>query len=191
MPRSPRSLQDPQAGATTIILVLILLALLTVGVMGMSRNALREVVTSGTGRQGAMARDTADSGIEWAVFWLDPQNGLQASGSALELRNLMTKLSLNTAMAGKTYDPRTQGLYTPGAAPAADQAPPGSTNLKQGFTVGLTYMGRLPIADMSQGISSTAFTPATGNDSMPGPDLWAIQRPQCPHDARPAAKPSR
>ena len=175
--RSPmRTLQDPQAGATTIILALILLALLSVGVMGLSRNSLRELIISGSSRQGAMARNVADSGIEWAIYWLDPANSLQASDSALELRNLKSLLNADNTLMGQPYDPHT---LAPSAAsrpsPPPDQTINTAAGFTQGYTLALTRMGSLDPADTGQGIGPGAFAPASGKPSTLTPQIWALR----------------
>jgi hypothetical protein len=39
----------------------------------------------------------------------------------------------------------------------------------------LTRMGKLPITNMSQGVSQGSFTPATGSVPLQAPDLWAVR----------------
>ncbi len=178
-----RSLRDPQAGGITIIVTLMLLVLLTVAAMGMSKNALRELSISGTSRQGSMARNVADSGVEWAMYWLTDTNAGSAVSTALSLRNLKSTLAADGTLAGRSYDPleptisATQGLYMPSALPnpPADLVVGGLAGTTQGFTVGLTRMGKLPIANMSQGNGPAAFAPAQGNETKQAPDLWALR----------------
>jgi Tfp pilus assembly protein PilX len=174
---SNRSLHDPQAGGITIIVTLMLLVLLTVAAMGMSKNAMRELAISGTSRQGAMARNVADSGIEMSVYWLEGNNSLSATGTAVGLRNLKTKLLEDPALAGRAYSPIDQGLYPTSVLPTpqADMVLGSLSGTTQGFTIGLTRMGKLPIANMSQGNGPAAFSPAQGNESKSAPDLWALR----------------
>jgi hypothetical protein len=172
-----RSFQDPQTGGITIVVTLMLLVLITVGAMGMSKNALRELAISGTTRQGSMSRNVADSGIEWSVYWIDQYNSPTATGTALAMNNLKVLLGQNTTMAGRAYDPLTQALYNTSALPTppADTtlgAAPGTT---QGFTVALTRMGKLPITNMSQGSAQGSYTPAAGTVALQAPDLWALR----------------
>jgi hypothetical protein len=172
-----RSLQDPQAGGITIIVTLMLLVLLTVGAVGMSKNAIRELAISGTSRQGAMARNVADSGIEWAVYWFDSKNSPSATGTALGFKNLKLKLEQDQTLAGVPYDPITQGLYPTSVlpTPASDMRLGAVADTTQGFTIALTRMGKLPIANMSQGTGPGSFSPAQGRDSVQAPDLWALR----------------
>jgi Tfp pilus assembly protein PilX len=172
-----RSLQDPQAGGITIIVTLMLLVLITVAAMGMSKNALRELAISGTSRQGSMARNVADSGIEWSVYWLDLTNTTSASGTALGLKNLKIKLGADPTLAGRAYDPTTQGLYNTSilSNPPIDTTIGSLSGTTQGFTVGLTRMGKLPITDMSQGVGQGTYAPAQGAVALQAPDLWALR----------------
>ncbi len=175
--RTDRSFQGDQAGGITILVTLMLLVLITVGALGMSKNALRELAISGTSRQGSMARNAADSGIEWAVYWVNQYNSPTAAGTALQMNNLKVMLSQNPAKAGVAYDPTTMAPYTIGTlpTPSADTtlgSVPGTT---QGFTVALTRMGKLPITNMSQGVSQGSFTPAAGAVPLQAPDLWAFR----------------
>jgi hypothetical protein len=170
------SLQGSQAGGITILVALMLLVLLTVGAMGMSRNALRELVITGTSRQGSMARNVADSGIEWAIYWLDDANGAKAAGSALQLRTLKSKLAQDPTLAGKAYNPIGLGEYPATRPnPETDLTLGGLTNTTQGYSIGLTYMGKLPLANMSQGAGPGAFAPAQGTSPNQAPDLWALR----------------
>ncbi len=175
--RTDRFFHDTQAGGITILVTLMLLVLITVAAMGMSRNALRELAISGTSRQGSMARNVADSGIEWSVYWLDQTNAGTATGTALAMKNLKVLLGQNPDLAGVAYNPITLAPYNTAVLPT----PPADTTLgavagtTQGYTVALTRMGKLPITNMSQGVSQGSFTPASGSGPMQAPDLWAIR----------------
>ena len=175
--RSPR--QGTQQGGITILVALMLLVLLTVAAVGMSRNSLREIATTGFSRQGAMARNVADSGLEWSIHWLELQNAAVApSGAAANLNFLKTTLLGDLTKAGRAWDlanPASPGLYSPGGTPLAGLSltPSGSTT--QASTLGLTYMGKLPVAGMSQGVGTGAYTPAAGGATSQAPDLWAVR----------------
>lgn len=173
-----RSLRDPQAGGITIIVALMLLVLITIGAVGMSRNAIRELAISGSSRQGAMARNVADSGIEWSVYWLESNNSSGATaGTALGLRNLKSKLTQDDTLAGRAYSPVDQGLYPTSVMPTppTDLTIGSLSGTTQGFSVALTRMGKLPIANMSQGTGPASFSPAQGTISKQAPDLWALR----------------
>jgi hypothetical protein len=178
--RTDRSFHDVQTGGITILVTLMLLVLITVAAMGMSRNALRELAISGTSRQGSMARNVADSGIEWSVYWLDQYNAPAATGTGQQLNNLKVFLGQNPTMAGVAYDPTSTPPYT-AYTPSTLHTPPADTTLgalagtTQGFTVALTRMGKLPITNMSQGVSQGSFTPAAGTVPLQAPDLWAVR----------------
>ena len=177
--RTDRSFLDAQTGGITILVTLMLLVLITVAAMGMSRNALRELAISGTSRQGSMARNVADSGIEWSVYWLDQTNAASASATqtAIALKNLKVQLGQNPSMAGVAYDPTTLAPYNtaPLPTPPADTTLGAVAGTTQGFTMALTRMGKLPITNMSQGVSQASFTPATGAVPLQAPDLWAVR----------------
>ena len=173
MQHDPRS---TQTGGITILVSLMLLVLLTIAALGMSRNSFREIVTSGFSRQGAMTRNVADSGIEWSIHWIDLENGkLATSGAALQLNTLKTTLLADETLAGVSKDISSGGDYTPGGTLQSDLKLPGPTGVIQGFTLGLTRMGKLPVTDISQGSGSGAFTPASGGPLRQAPDLWAVR----------------
>ena len=178
-----RDLRHSEAGGITIVVALMLLVLLTVAAVAMSRNSLREIVTSGFTRQGAMARNVADSGIEWGVYWIDLDNSTTAGTTALKMANLSDGLLKDTTLSGKardvaTFVPGTSNpldTYSPGASLQADLTLPTPAGVTEGFTLGMTNMGKLPITMMSQGAGTNAFTPAAGSDNKNAPDLWAIR----------------
>ena len=177
MSDSTRTLRDSQVGGITIIVTLMLLVLLTVAALGMSKNAIRELAISGTSRQGSMARNVADSGIEWSVYWLDSKNSPSAAGTALGLANLKSKLAQDDTLAGRAYSPIDQGLYPTSTLPSPqpDMVLGAVSGTTQGYTVALTRMGKLPIMNMSQGTGPASFSPAQGNESKQAPDLWALR----------------
>ena len=167
-----------EAGGITIIVALMLLILLTTAAVGMSRNALRDIVTVGFGRQGAMARSVADSGLGWSIHWIDLENGKVApEGSARNLRNLKAALLLDPTLAGVAKAVRAGSLtnYAPGGTPPTDLALSSAAGTTQGYTLGLTCMGKLPIVLMSQGASTGTFRPAAGGLQQLAPDLWAVR----------------
>jgi len=176
----PNTLNHSQAGGITIIVALMLLVLLTVAALAMSRNSLREIVTSGFSRQGAMARNVADSGINWSIHWIDLENGKLASGTALQLVQLKAGLLANDTLSGRAKDINSTDFtapldYVSGGTLQGELQLAGAAGLTQGFTLGLTRMGKLPITMMSQGAGSGAFTPASGGPLKQAPDLWAIR----------------
>jgi len=177
--QSTRHRQRSQRGGITILVALMLLVLLSIAAVAMARNSLREIATSGFGRQGAMARNVADSGLEWSIHWMDPQNGAVApSGAAAKLTQLKATLLLDPTLAGVPRDlasPAAPGVYTPGGTPLAGLTLSSATGTTQASTLGLTYMGKLPVSGLSQGVGTGAYTPAAGGAASPAPDLWAIR----------------
>ncbi len=101
--RSRRTLAHKEAGGITILVVLSLLVLLTVAAIGMSRNSLREIMVAGTVRQGAEVVNTADAGLEWAMFWMYPPNasGGSPSASANAFLAVLDKLQKDTTLVGQ------------------------------------------------------------------------------------------
>jgi hypothetical protein len=169
---SPRT---AQAGGITIMVALMLLILLTIAAVGMSRNSFKEVVATGFMRQGAMAQNAADSGLEWSILWLADSNRPNATGSAKEMADLKLTLLQNSGMAGVAKDLHTGADYTAGAAMQDDLKLPGPTGYTQGFTLGLTSMGKMPITMTTQGTGPGAFSPASGAINKAAPDLWGIR----------------
>jgi Tfp pilus assembly protein PilX len=167
---------SPQTGGITILVALSLLVLLTIAAVGMSRNSFREVIISGTSRQGAMVRNAADAGIEWSIYWLDLSNAPSATLTGIKLQTLKNKLLQDDTLAGKAYDVHTGNIYPPLITSLqSDQiftTVPGSS---QGFSIAMTRMGKLPITDTSQGTTQAGFTPAQGGISKQAPDLWAVR----------------
>lgn len=182
-PHRHRGLTHSEAGGITIVVALMLLVLLTIAAVAMSRNALRELVTSGLSRQGAMARNAADAGLEWSIYWMDLENGQAAGGNtaATQLTSLKAGLLADPTLAGRAKDLNSTDFaapndYTPGGnLQAALTLPSTPSGVQAGYTLGLTYMGKLPVANMSQGVGSSAFAPATGGPLKLAPDLWAIR----------------
>jgi hypothetical protein len=174
------SRRSAQSGAITIMVALMLLVLLTIAAVGMSRNSFRSIVSSGFARQGAMAQNVADSGLEWSIYWMALGNSQVATNTgAREMATLKTTLLANDSMAGTAYDINGGGVYSPGSqTPQSDLTLPASAspaNVTQGYTIGLTRMGKLPITGMSQGSGQGAFTPAAGGPVTQAPDLWAVR----------------
>lgn len=173
-----------EAGGITIVVALMLLVLLTVSAVAMSRNSLREIVTSGFNRQGAMARSTADAGIEWAVYWIFADNGalagtLPGHESAVRFTSLQTALLQDSTLAGVAKDitdPTGGTAYTPGGALQPDLTLPSPAGVTaQGFTVGLTHLGAPTPTGMSVSTTPGGFNPAAGNIPTGIPQLWAIR----------------
>ena len=181
-----RTLESPsfnrETGGITILTALMLLVLLTIAAVGMSRNSFREAVISGTARQGSMVRNLGDSGIEWSLFWIFNENSTAPTATATGLKNLKTYLGQNPSLAGVPYDPNTLAPYNttnPPAIPADLYLPQvtssGGTVSTLGYSIALTRMGKLAIADMSQTGDSSGFQPAKGGENKPAPDLWAVR----------------
>ncbi|MCL1893299.1 MAG: hypothetical protein FWG02_03535 [Holophagaceae bacterium] len=180
--------KNTQAGGTTILVVLCLLVLLTVAALSMSKNSFREIQTGGFLRQGAMTKNVSDSGIEWTIYWIDLQ--LIGTSSSTEpghqLINLATDLLADSAKSGRAYA-LSGADYKVGKEPWESSQRLDSTStftgfdgnnemgFEMGFNIGLTRMGKLPVANMSQGAGAGSYTPAAGGSNLQAPDLWAIR----------------
>ncbi len=177
MHAQPQARRNRQAGGITILVALMLLVLLTIAAVGMSRNSFRDVVLSGTSRQGALVRNTADSGIEWGIFWIYPANSTTPTPTATAFQNLENTLRNNLTMAGKPYDPTTGGLYNTAnpPTPPADLTLPAIGNTTLGYSVALTSMGKLPVTDVFQGTRQGTNMSAAGQPMKAAPDLWAVR----------------
>jgi hypothetical protein len=174
--RVPADPHDPQTGGITILVALMLLVLLTVAALGMSKNAVRDIVSTGFTRQAAMTRSVAESGVEWTIYWMDWQNAPTGTNSAAALSKVQTLLLQNDAMAGVSTDIITGAQpYVPGGTLQPDLQWLSPTGTVEGFTIGLTRMGKLPLSGMSQGVGSGAYAPATGQTVVQAPDLWAVR----------------
>jgi hypothetical protein len=167
--------QPAQAGAITIMVALMLLVLLTIAAVSMSRNSFRDVVSSAFVRQGTMAQDVSDSGLEWSMYWITMANAANASGPALDLINLKNSMLLNNVSTGIAYDIISGAAYTTGGTLNAGMKVLSTPALTEGYTIGLTRMGKLPVTGISQGSGPGAFTPSAGTQLLQAPDLWAIR----------------
>lgn len=167
-----------EAGGITILVAMMLLVLLTIAAVGMSRNSFREIVTSGFTRQGAMARNVADSGVEWAVQWIELENSNVATGVPAQFRDQRKILRENELLRGFAKDALTGANYSADATPPADfTLAGGPAGVTQGFTLGITLMGKGSVSNTSQGTSQGSYSPASGSAQALKvmPDLWAVR----------------
>jgi hypothetical protein len=188
MPDTLNARSRSQAGGITILVALMLLVFLSLICAGMTRNSFREILTSGTARQASMARSSADSGIEWAMFWIYPNNVPDATNASAQLfagpTGLVNTLLANQTLAGhyvqlSNFSPAAPVLYTgPGnqTMPADLAVTTPAANVTEGFTLSLMSMGSLPIKNSSQGTSSGTYRAVAGSNVDPVlPDLWAVR----------------
>ncbi len=141
MAHGPKSSHHPETGGVTILVVLTLLALLTVAAMGMSRNSLREMMIVGASRQAANVRQAADAGLEFAVLWANPAN----------TPSLTPSVAYQTQARALLKDAESQGDYRPvtGTTPTDDTTLYKNSDYRQGFTLQLLRLGKLPAAKTS------------------------------------------
>ena len=175
--RTSSSSLHSQSGGITILVTLMLLVLLTIAAVSMARNSFREVVTSGTTRQGAMTRNVADSGIEWAILYSDPLNHPGATTSSTAMQTLARTLLAGNIF-GVPYKVKSQAyiatLPNTETVPADLQVPAASGN---GANIALTCMGKMAqtMTTQTAGNPSGGNTPASGAPSLTAPDLWAVR----------------
>ena len=162
--------RNPEAGGITILVTLLLLVLLTISALAMSKNALREVIITGTSRQGSQVRNLADTGLEWSIFWLmdDPTGtrpAVAADSGASALRTLK----------GQLVTSQQTGIMSPaikdtGAVKDMTLTPDG-VNPTQRFELFLTFMGNPPLkytGAIANASSIAAASPATVQ-------LWSVR----------------
>ena len=166
-----------EQGGITILVALMLLVFLTIAAIGMSRNSFREIVVSGTSRQGAMARNVADSGIEYGILWMQPSTMRPAaSGTSAESLQSLASWLVTGQRYGTPYKLDQSAFSSCNtSAPASDLQVPASSG--NGFNLALTAMGKMPMTGQSQtaGSSGIGYTPAAGNLALVAPDLWALR----------------
>lgn len=173
--RFEASSSHSQAGGITILVSLMLLVFLTIAAIGMSRNSFREVVSSGTTRQGSMVRNLADSGIEWSVLWVDRVHNTTPIGTGIQIQSLMATLA-SGLLYGQPYDVATQALYTGMPSTPSDTVTVTDTNItSQGYSMAMTAMGKMATTDSSSDLSLGSGTNAAGGKRLQDPDLWAIR----------------
>ncbi len=160
---------NPQAGGVTILVALMLLVLLTVSAVAMSRNSLREVIISGTARQGAEARNVADSGLEWSCYWLTPDTaGLTKAApdaAATAFAAPVKELSGTMELSGESRPVAPTGVMSRTEADGATRS----------FRLDLIRMGKQQI-DLTGGAPSTG--PGGMSQAIPTemlPDIWSVR----------------
>jgi len=153
-----------ERGGITILVALLLLVLLTISAMAMSKNSLREVIISGTSRQGSEVRNIADTGLDWSICWIaDSSRAAPPSGSDAEaLRTLTTSLATDGVRQGVT-----QYLTRPlGGEMTIAQA----DGVNKSFDLAITTMGEIrPQGSQVDGKQPPgAFSPASLQ-------LWSVR----------------
>jgi len=156
------------------MVTLSLLVLLTIAAISMSKNSFKEIQTSGLTRQGAMAKNVADSGIEWSIYWIGLDDYNISDPDAANLISLKDLLAGDSDLSGVARDIFSRSEYKPNALGNIGIEIDNPSNFTQSFTIGLTRMGKLPISNMSQGAAG-GYTPAAGSVPLQAPDLWAIR----------------
>nr|WP_320131589.1 hypothetical protein [uncultured Holophaga sp.] len=137
-----------ECGGVTILVVLMLLVLMTLVSVGMAKNSFREIVITGTSRQGEDVRNVADTGLGWSINWLaEDYTGTRpapSSGSAAEaLRTLQSTLYQDATLRGVP----TALSYSGGETTVSHDA-----TLDRDFNLTLTYMGQIALLGTSSNV---------------------------------------
>ena len=175
------SRRSTEKGGVTILVALMMLVFLTLVATGLSRNSFREVILSGTARQGSMARNASDSGVEWSIFWLDDFNSPSATLAALQLSQLKAWLLADSTKAGIPYNPLSgpnfsvYNIASPPAPPTDLTFTVPMAGATEGVSVALTCMGKMTTTDSSQGVGQGAFAPAAQSQPTSAPNIWAVR----------------
>lgn len=139
----PKAHRSSQCGGITILVALSLLVLLSISAIGMSRNSLREVIISGTERQGVEVRNTADSGLEWAIYWLNESNRTARVPDAGALA-LIANLDSQSANPDSMGQMLTLNTVSPSAMSTT------INNVERSYAVRSAWMGQLEMPMVSQ-----------------------------------------
>jgi hypothetical protein len=156
------SMRRNETGGITIMVALMLLVLLTVTAFSMSRNSMRELIVTGTLRQAADARNNADTGCEWALYWVGPSTTrpLPVAGTGAEqMVNQSAQLQGNTLNQGDWITINGDGY--------ADMKDPSFLHGTRKFDLDVMYMGKIDIDPFSQTEIKAA--------SQVQPDLFSIR----------------
>jgi Tfp pilus assembly protein PilX len=160
--------RDNQTGGITILVSLMLLVLLTVTAVAMSRNSLREIFISGTLRQGAEARNVADNGLEWSIYWMSPLDAgpkAPVDIAAKDFLDPVKAIALDPTMSGQIQEIDPSGVMI-----RTD-----SDGAKRTYSLAFTNMGKLR-PDKTGGAPSTGGSDvSTAVASVTWPDLWSIR----------------
>lgn len=76
-----------ERGGITIVIALVLIALMSLAAFSLSRNAIRDLATTGSIVQGDKASSAADAGLDWFVVWSHPDNVSQAINNSTAVGN--------------------------------------------------------------------------------------------------------
>ena len=161
-----RNSRTGEAGAVTILVTLMMLVLLTVWAVAMSKNALREVIITGTSRQGAQVRNLSETGIDWSIYWMmDDLTGSRTAPTtgtgayALRAQKSTLVAAQQTGIISNAISTTDMTLTANGVNPA------------QSFQVFLTYMGNPRLTFTQQDVRASSISAATAGTVQ----LWAVR----------------
>lgn len=94
--------RDAERGGITIVVALVLIVLMSLAAFSMSRNAIRQLASSGSILQGGKATEAADAGLDWFIVWSGDDNQSIAQSAATtsanwKLQQIMGDLTLYPA----------------------------------------------------------------------------------------------
>ena len=166
IPEPMRKSRAREAGAITILVTLMLLVLLTVWAVAMSKNALREVIITGTSRQGAQVRNLADTGLDWSIYWMtdDTSYARAAPATGTGAKALRDQKAAMVASAQT-------GILSPVISTADMKTSATGVNPVQRFELFATYMGNIPLNYTQGTVTKTSIdakSPATVQ-------LWSVR----------------
>lgn len=93
-----------QRGGMTIVMALVLLAIMSLAAFSLSRNAIRELATTGHLIQGDKASEASDAGLDWFIVWSHPDNMTLAYTSAGAVGNQTLAKAMNDLKSPNWHD---------------------------------------------------------------------------------------
>jgi hypothetical protein len=93
-----------QRGGMTIVMALVLLAIMSLAAFSLSRNAIRELSTTGHLIQGDKAAEASDAGLDWFIVWSHPDNMTLAYATPGAVGNQSLAKAMNDLKAPNWYD---------------------------------------------------------------------------------------
>jgi hypothetical protein len=118
--------------------------------------------------------------LDWSIYWITEGNSTSATGDASNLVQLKQTLLAQPALAGvakNVNDPTGATNYYPGGTLTSGMTSPTTaapTGVAEGYTLGLTAMGKIDITGMSSGAGPGAYSAAMGQSVM-ALNLFAIR----------------
>jgi hypothetical protein len=148
------------------MVTLIMLVLLTIWAVSMSKNALREVIITGTSRQGAQVRTVSEAGIDWSVYWM--MDDLTAARSTpVAGTGAYALRAQRTAMVAAQQT----GILSSAITNSDMTLPSVSGGPTASFALYLTYMGNPRLPFTQQDVRATSISAASAGTVQ----LWSVR----------------